>query len=363
MQTIKTALTEKHITLGAKMAPFGGFEMPIQYTGVKDEHLAVRNGLCVFDVSHMGEFYVEGPKALNLLQRVCSNAVDKLPVGKAQYNYLPNREGGVVDDLIVYRLEENTYFLVVNAANIKKDCIWIATENESVGAELRNASEATGLLAIQGPKSLSVMQKLTDVNLFELPFYGVQQGTFAGVSNAIIATTGYTGAGGIEVYFPNTSAVSVWEQVLETGAADGIQPIGLAARDTLRLEMGYCLYGHEIDDTTNPYAAGLGWISKPHPSNLAYESLQDQKNTTPEEKLIGFRILDRGIPRAEYTLSNSIQETIGRVTSGTQSQSLNTGIGLGYLKTAYAPIGTQIFVDIRNKQIPAEVVKLPFYKD
>lgn len=363
MQTMKTALTKKHIALGAKMAPFGGFEMPIQYTGVKDEHLAVRNRLGVFDVSHMGEFYVEGPKALNLLQRVCSNAVDKLPIGKAQYNYLPNREGGIVDDLIVYRLEENTYFLVINAANTEKDWSWITTENESIGAELHNASEATGLLAIQGPKSLPAMQKLTDINLSDLPFYGVKQGSFAGVSNAIIATTGYTGAGGIEVYFQNASAVSVWEQVLKTAAADGIQPIGLAARDTLRVEMGYCLYGHEINDTTNPYAAGLGWISKPHPSNLAYESLQDQKNTIPEEKLIGFRILDRGIPRAEYTLSNSNQETIGRVTSGTQSPSLNTGIGLGYLQTAYASIGTQIFVDIRNKQVAAEVVKLPFYKD
>lgn len=362
METKKTALNATHHSLGAKMAPFGGFEMPIQYTGVKDEHLAVRNSLGVFDVSHMGEFYIEGPKALPLLQKVCSNAVATIPVGKAQYNFLPNAKGGVVDDLIVYRLDEECYFLVVNAANIEKDWDWIREANKTIGADMTNASEETGLLAIQGPKSLEAMQPLTDVDLASLPYYSVQKGIFAGIENTIIATTGYTGAGGIEIYFPNSHAITVWEKVLTAGSNDGIKPIGLAARDTLRLEMGYCLYGHEINDKTNPIAAGLGWIAKPDPSNLAYESLQHQKATASKQKLIGFKMTERGIPRAEYSLSNAQQETIGQVTSGTQSPSLNTGIGLGFIAKEYASIGSTIYVNIRAKQVAAEVIKLPFYK-
>lgn len=362
MDTKQTALTTIHRALGAKMAPFGGYEMPIQYKGVKIEHHAVRESVGVFDVSHMGEFYVEGPNALTLLQKVCSNAVDKLPVGKAQYNFLPNYNGGVVDDLIVYRLAASCYFIVVNAANIEKDWEWIEKENRAIGAEIRNVSEQTSLLAIQGPKSLTAMQKLTDVNLEDLPFYGVQQGLFADVPNSIIATTGYTGAGGIEVYFPNDKAQSVWEQVLASGAAYHIQPIGLAARDTLRLEMGYCLYGHEIDENTNPIAAGLGWITKPHESNLAYKWLMNEKAKQQDDQLIGFQISERGIPRADYRLCNTEGVAIGQVTSGTQSPSLNKGIGLGFVKKEYAQPGHEIFVEIREKHIPAVVTQLPFYK-
>ena len=362
METKKTALNAIHHSLGAKMAPFGGFEMPIQYTGVKDEHLAVRNSLGVFDVSHMGEFYIEGPKALLLLQKVCSNSVASIPIGKAQYNFLPNTEGGVVDDLIVYRLGEDCYFLVVNAANIEKDWHWISEANKAIGASMRNVSEEIDLLAVQGPKSLEAMQTLTDVDLASLPYYSVRKGNFAGIENAIIATTGYTGAGGIEVYFPNSRATEAWEKVLSAGSYYGIQPIGLAARDTLRLEMGYCLYGHEINDTTNPITAGLGWITKPDSANLAFESLQNQKAIASKQKLIGFRMIERGIPRAKYNLSNAQQEIIGQVTSGTQSPSLNTGIGLGFVEKEYTTVGSTIYVNIRTKQVAAEVVKLPFYK-
>ena len=362
MHSKKTALTETHIALGAKMAPFGGFEMPIQYTGVKEEHHAVRKSLGVFDVSHMGEFYVKGSRALKLLERVCSNSIAQLPVGKAQYNYLPNRTGGIIDDLIVYRLAENDYFLVVNAANIIKDWEWISVENENIEAELEDVSSQTALLAIQGPHSLERMQSLTDIELHNLPYYGVEQGTFAGISNVIIATTGYTGSGGIEIYFPNTVAQEVWDKVIDAGASAGIKPIGLAARDTLRLEMGYCLYGHEINDNTNPLAAGLGWITKPHSNNLAYDFLQDQKNILQTKKLVGFRMIDRGIPRAEYSLCDEKGQSIGYVSSGTQSPSLNMGIGLGYVEATFAQQGQIVFVEIRKKMVKAEVVKLPFYR-
>ena len=362
MHSKKTALTETHIALGAKMAPFGGFEMPIQYTGVKEEHHAVRKSLGVFDVSHMGEFYVKGSRALKLLERVCSNSIAQLAVGKAQYNYLPNRIGGIIDDLIVYRLAENNYFLVVNAANIIKVWEWISVENENIEAELEDVSIQTALLAIQGPRSLETMQSLTDIELHNLPYYGVQQGTFAGISNVIIATTGYTGSGGIEIYFPNTAAQEVWDKVIDAGASAGIKPVGLAARDTLRLEMGYCLYGHEINDNTNPLAAGLGWITKPHPNNLAYDFLQEQKNILQTKKLVGFRMIDRGIPRAEYSLCDEKGQSIGYVSSGTQSPSLNMGIGLGYVEATFAQQGQIVFVEIRKKMVKAEVVKLPFYR-
>lgn len=362
METKKTALTNTHVALGAKMAPFGGYEMPIQYQGVKIEHQAVRASLGVFDVSHMGEFFIKGPHALTLLQRVCSNAVDSLAIGKAQYNYFPNNRGGVVDDLIVYRLAENTYFLVVNAANIAKDWKWIQEENRKLGATIEDVSASTSLLAIQGPNSLKAMQTLTDIPLETLPFYGVRQGTFASVPDAIVATTGYTGAGGIEVYFPNTYAEYIWDKVMDAGSPFDIQPIGLAARDTLRLEMGYCLYGHEIDDKTNPIAAGLGWITKPHASNLAHAWLTDQKAKQQDRLLVGFEIIGRGIPRAGYSLTNASGDTIGQVTSGTQSPSLNTGIGLGFVKKEYTQTGQEIFVHIRGKEIPAKITKLPFYK-
>ena len=361
MQIKKTALSDIHNKLGAKMAPFGGFEMPISYQSVKAEHQAVRNSLGVFDVSHMGEFYVEGPNALSLLQKVCSNAVDKIPVGKAQYNYFPNREGGVVDDLIVYRLSETTYLLVVNAANIEKDWQWLATENKTVGALLKDASNETSLLAIQGPKSITAMQSLTDIPLDSLPYYSVRIGTFAGVEGAIVATTGYTGSGGIEVYFPNALAINVWESVMKAGASFGIQPVGLAARDTLRLEMGYCLYGHEINDTTNPIAAGLGWITKPHETNLAHAWLTAQKVQPQSEKLIGFRMQEKGIPRADYNLCDDKHQIIGKVTSGTMAPSLSVGVGMGYVSSSNTAIGQTVYVEIRGKYHPATVVKLPFY--
>lgn len=361
MEIKKTALTETHRKLGAKMAPFGGYEMPIQYKGVTVEHQAVRQSVGVFDVSHMGEFYVEGPEALALLQRICSNAVENIPVGKAQYNYFPNHKGGIIDDLIVYRLAKDSYFLVVNAANIEKDWKWVQEENRNIGAQLRDASQETSLLAIQGPKSIAAMQPLTDVDLTSLPYYGVQRGYFAGVPT-IVATTGYTGAGGIEVYFPNEEALKVWERVLSAGADYHIQPIGLAARDTLRLEMGYCLYGQEIDDTTNPIAAGLGWITKPHASNLAHAWLTNEKTIQPTHQLVGFEIKERGIPRAGYMLNDTNGSTIGKVTSGTQSPSLNKGIGLGYVQSTHAQSGNEIFVEIRGKQIAAQITNLPFYK-
>tara|TARA_S200000501_G_C20854990_1_gene757368 strand:- start:973 stop:2058 length:1086 start_codon:yes stop_codon:yes gene_type:complete len=358
----KTTLYNIHVALNAKMTIFGGFEMPIQYTGVKKEHLTVRNNLGVFDVSHMGEFYISGPNALPLLQYVCSNDISKISVGKAQYNYFPNEIGGIVDDLIVYRLEETLYLLVVNASNILKDWEWIQKHNTAFGAKLEDRSAETALLAIQGPKALEAMQILTNIRLNELPNYAFTIDKFAGCEKTLIATTGYTGAGGIEIYFPSQKAPSVWEAILEAGKAYNIAPIGLAARDTLRTEMGYCLYGNEINDTSSPIAAGLKWISKPEKGciNAAQISAEITNGTT--RKLIGFLMESRAIPRSGHTLLDNENNIIGQVSSGTQSPTLSNGIGLGYLDADFVKPGTKINVLIREKNCPARVIKLPFIK-
>jgi len=358
----KTALYQRHIQAGAKMVPFAGFEMPVQYAGVKQEHLTVRSALGVFDVSHMGEFKVKGPKAAALLQHICSNDIEKLQASKAQYNYLPNGSGGVVDDLIVYKIDADHYMLVVNASNIDKDWAWITQQNTSFQAELENCSDQLSLLAIQGPKALEAMQKLTQVALDALPFYAHQTGTFAGVEDVLIATTGYTGSGGIEIYFPNAQAEKIWDAVIAAGADLGIAPIGLAARDTLRLEMGYCLYGNEIDEHTSPIAAGLGWVTKPEVLGIDQALLSQQKKTGTPQRLVAFELEDRGIPRVGYTLVDTAQNPIGVVTSGTQSPSLDKGIGLGYVTAKQATVGTEIGVMIRDKYVAATVVRLPFYK-
>lgn len=358
----KTTLYNTHLELNAKMTSFGGFEMPIQYSGVKKEHLTVRSSLGVFDVSHMGEFYISGSNALPLLQHICSNDISKIPIGKAQYNYFPNETGGIVDDLIVYRLDESMYLLVVNASNISKDWDWIQKHNTSYRAELEDRSESTALLAIQGPKALQAMQKLTPSRLNELPYYAHTTGTFAGCENTLIATTGYTGAGGIEIYFPSEKAPQIWDAVLEAGAEFGIAPVGLAARDTLRTEMGYCLYGNEINDTSSPIAAGLKWISKPETGCVnAVQIAAEIANGTPR-KLIGFTMDSRAIPRSGYHLVNEENTIIGQVTSGTQSPSLSQGIGLGYVNADSSKVGTAIGVLIREKNCPAQVVQLPFIK-
>ncbi|MDA9851829.1 glycine cleavage system aminomethyltransferase GcvT [Flavobacteriaceae bacterium] len=358
----KTTLYNAHLALNAKMTPFGGYEMPVQYTGVKKEHLAVRESVGVFDVSHMGEFYVSGPRALDLLQYVCSNDISKIIVGKAQYNYFPNAEGGIVDDLIVYRLAEERYLLVVNASNIEKDWSWIQKHNQNFDAQIENHSDTTALLAIQGPKAIEAMQSCTEFPLASLPFYAHTTASFAGCENVLIATTGYTGAGGIEVYFPASEAETVWNTVLKAGAPFGIVPVGLAARDTLRTEMGYCLYGNEINDTTSPIAAGLGWVTKPETDFINSENIALQKKEGTPQKLIGFTMENRAIPRSGYTLVDIDKKPIGSVTSGTQSPVLSQGIGLGYVDSSWATPGTPIGVLIRDKFCPAQIVKTPFIK-
>ena len=358
----KTTLYNTHLALNAKMTPFGGYEMPVQYSGVTKEHLAVRSGVGVFDVSHMGEFLVSGAQALDLLQYICSNDISKITLGKAQYNYFPNETGGIVDDLIVYRLKETEYLLVVNASNINKDWSWIEKHNAAFGARLENKSEETALLAIQGPKAIEAMQKLTSTNLVDLPFYAHTTASFAGCKNTLIATTGYTGAGGIEIYFEANKAPEIWEAIMEAGSEFNIVPAGLAARDTLRLEMGYCLYGNEINDHTSPLAAGLGWVTKLETGTFNSEMLVLQKQQGVSERLIGFALETRGIPRSGYEIVNRLGETIGTVTSGTQSPVLSQGIGLGYVTENYAKPGTEIAIRIREKDCPAQVVKLPFIK-
>jgi len=357
-----TAFNKIHKSLGAKMVEFAGYEMPIEYSGVKDEHMTVREGVGVFDVSHMGEFWVKGPKALDLVAKINSNDPRNLTPGQAQYSCLPNGKGGIVDDLLVYGYEPEKYMLVVNAANIEKDWNWIVQQNEEVGAELENASDRISQLAIQGPRALEVLQKLTDVNLSEIKFYTFTTDRFAGVEDVIISATGYTGAGGFELYFNNDVAEKIWHAIFDAGKDVGIKPIGLAARDTLRLEMGYCLYGNDIDDTTSPIEAGLGWITKFNNGRqfVDREFLTMQKNEGITRRLRGFVLNDRGIPRKGYELVNAEGATIGNVTSGTMSPVLNKGIGMGYVAKEYSAFGTGIFVKIRNKSIPAEIVKLPF---
>lgn len=343
------------------MVPFAGYNMPVSYEGVNAEHETVRNGVGVFDVSHMGEFLAIGEKALDLLQKVCSNDISKLKVGGAQYNCLPNNEGGIVDDLIVYHIRENEYLLVVNASNIEKDWEWISSHND-FGVELKNISDNFSLLAIQGPKAIEAMQSLTDTDLSAIKFYNFEVAPFAGIDHVIISATGYTGSGGFEIYCHNEYAEQLWEKVFEAGKDFGIKPIGLAARDTLRLEMGYCLYGNDIDDTTSPIEAGLGWITKFTKDFVNSEALKAEKENGPERKLVGFELTERGIPRHGYEIVDADGTVIGVVTSGTMSPSLSKGIGLGYVKTAYSKPESDIFIKVRNKNIPAKVVKLPFYK-
>ena len=358
----KTTLYSTHLELNAKMTSFGGYEMPVQYIGVTKEHLSVRNNLGVFDVSHMGEFLVSGPKAFDLLQYICSNNIFKITIGKAQYNYFPNEAGGIVDDLIVYRLKEAEYLLVVNASNIEKDWNWVEKHNLNFGATLENKSEETALLAIQGPKAIEAMQKLTNVSLINLPYYAHTSATFAGCENTLIATTGYTGSGGIEIYFPANKAPEIWSAIMEAGSGFNIIPAGLAARDTLRLEMGYCLYGNEINDHTSPFAAGLGWVTKLETGTFNSKMLKLQKQQGISKRLVGFVLDTKGIPRSGYEIVNRSGELIGNVTSGTHSPILSQGIGLGYVAENYSKLDTEIAIRIREKNYFARVVKLPFIK-
>ena len=356
-----TALSAIHAALGAKMVPFAGYNMPVSYQGINLEHQTVREKVGVFDVSHMGEFFITGPNALSLIQRVCSNDASKLEDGEAQYSCFPNEDGGVVDDLIVYRIAAEKWLLVVNASNIDKDWAWINSHN-TMGASLENSSDHYSLLAIQGPKAIQAMQSLTQEDLSAIKFYTFKINTFAGVENVIISATGYTGSGGFEIYCKNTQVAKIWTKVLEAGADWGIQPIGLAARDTLRLEMGYCLYGNDIDDTTSPLEAGLGWITKFNKDFINSESLKKQKEIGVSKTLVGFELSQRGIPRQGYAIVDAQGNSIGRVTSGTMSPSMGKGIGLGYVPMALKEVGSQIHIQIRNKIVPAIVVKLPFYK-
>ena len=358
-----TPFTETHIALGAKMHEFAGYNMPIEYSGIIDEHMTVCNGVGVFDVSHMGEFWVKGPNALEFLQQVTSNNVAILPIGKAQYTCFPNEEGGIVDDLLVYHYEDEKYLLVVNAANIEKDWNWCVSHNQ-VGAELENSSDRMAQLAIQGPKATEVLQRLTSVNLSEIPYYAFATGEFAGCSNVIISNTGYTGAGGFELYFYPEDGKKIWNAIFEAGAPEGIKPIGLGARDTLRLEMGFCLYGNDLSDTTSPLEAGLGWITKfvEGKNFTARAILEKQKAEGVTRKLVAFEMIDRGIPRHGYKLVNAEGEEIGEVTSGTMSPTRKIGIGMGYVAKDYTAIDTEIFIDVRGRKLKAKVVKAPFRK-
>lgn len=357
-----TALTHIHEKLGAKLVPFAGYNMPVQYEGVNKEHETVRNGVGVFDVSHMGEFLIEGENALDLVQKVTSNDASKLKIGDAQYSCMPNEKGGIVDDLICYRVKENTYLLVVNASNIEKDWNWISKYNEEINATMRNLSDAYSLLAIQGPKAVEAMQSLTSEDLSAIQFYTFKINDFAGIEHVIISATGYTGSGGFEIYCKNEEVEQIWNKVIEAGKDFGIKPIGLAARDTLRLEMGYCLYGNDIDDNTSPIEAGLGWITKFTKDFVNFKNLKKQKEEGVTKKLVGFELDERGVPRHGYDIVDEDGKKIGVVTSGTMSPSLKKGIGMGYVTTNHAKKGSEIFIQIRKKQVPATVVRPPFYK-
>ena len=356
-----TALTDIHIKSGAKMVPFAGYHMPVTYAGINAEHETVRKAVGVFDVSHMGEFILKGEKALDLIQKVTTNDASKLYDGKVQYSCLPNENGGIVDDLLVYRMDEKTYMLVVNASNIEKDWDWISKYN-AFGVEMKNISDRTSLLAVQGPKAAEALQSLTDVDLASMEYYTFKRSTFAGVDNVIISATGYTGAGGFEIYFDNQHAETIWNAIFKAGEPFGIKPIGLAARDTLRLEMGFCLYGNDIDDTTSPLEAGLGWVTKFSKDFVNAEALKKQKEAGISKKLVGFEMIERGIPRHDYEIVDAEGNTIGKVTSGTQSPSLQKAVGLGYVENAFAKEGTEIHIKIRDQKIKAKVVKPPFYK-
>ena len=356
-----TALTNTHIQLGAKMVPFAGYNMPVQYEGINAEHEAVRKAVGVFDVSHMGEFILKGDNALALIQKVTSNDASKLYDGKVQYSCLPNEDGGIVDDLLVYRIDEKTYMLVVNASNIDKDWDWISKYND-LGVEMKNISDRTSLLAVQGPKAAETLQSLCDMDLASMEYYSFKKGTFAGVDNVLVSATGYTGAGGFEIYFDNEHADHIWNAIFQAGKPFGIKPIGLGARDTLRLEMGFCLYGNDIDDTTSPLEAGLGWITKFTKQFTNSAALQQQKQNGVSRKLVGLEMVERGIPRHGYLIVDAEGNTIGKVTSGTQSPSLQKAIGMGYVKTEFAKEGAEVFISIRDNKIKAKVVKPPFYK-
>lgn len=358
-----TPFTNVHIALGAKMYEFAGYNMPIEYSGIIDEHMTVCNGVGVFDVSHMGEFWVKGPNALAFIQKVTSNDASGLPIGKAQYACFPNEKGGIVDDLLVYHYEPEKYLLVVNAGNIDKDWEWCVKHN-TVGAELENASEKTGLLSVQGPKAIDVLQRLTSVDLSTVPYYSFVTAEFAGCKEVIISNTGYTGAGGFELFFYAADAITIWDALFEAGKPEGIKPIGLGARDTLRLEMGFCLYGNDLDETTSPIEAGLGWITKfvegkDFPSKAL---LEQQKKEGVTRKLCAFKLLDKGIARHGYEIVDENDQVIGQVTSGTISPVLKIGIGMGYVKPEFAKVGTDIFIKVRNKSLKAQVAKPPFRK-
>lgn len=356
-----TALVNKHIALGAKMVPFAGYNMPVQYEGVNAEHETVRNAVGVFDVSHMGEFLLTGENALALIQKVATNDAATLTIGRAQYSCMPNGKGGIVDDLIIYRMKEEQYLLVVNASNIEKDWNWISSHND-LGVEMKNLSDDYSLLAIQGPKAVEAMQSLTSIDLAAINYYHFEVADFAGIEHVIISATGYTGSGGFEIYCKNSEVEQVWDRVFEAGASFGIKPIGLAARDTLRLEMGFCLYGNDIDDTTSPIEAGLGWITKFTKDFTDAALLKGQKETGVTRKLIAFEMIERGIPRHDYRILDLNGNVIGKVTSGTMSPSMKIGIGMGYIETAFANLETEIAIEIREKGVKAKVVKLPFYK-
>ncbi len=360
----KVPLNDLHEKIGAKMVDFAGFYMPVRYSSDKEEHFAVRESVGVFDVSHMGEFVIKGEKALDLIQYVTSNDASKLINGKAQYSCLPNETGGIVDDLLVYKIADNHYFLVVNASNIDKDWNWISRWNKEKGfnAQMENVSDKMSLLAVQGPKALLTLQKLTKVNLSEIEYYSFNVGEIAGVNDVIISATGYTGAGGFELYVKNEDVEKIWNAVFEAGKEFNIQPIGLGARDTLRLEMGFCLYGNDIDDTTSPLEGGLGWITKFTKDFVNAENIKKQKETGVSRKLVAFEIAEKGIPRSHYAIENAQGEKIGEVTSGTMSPSLNRGIGMGYVKTEYSTLGSEIFINIRDKKYASKVEKLPFFK-
>lgn len=357
-----TPFTEKHIALGAKMAEFAGYNMPISYTGINDEHAAVRKNAGVFDVSHMGEFILKGEHALDLIQRVTSNDAAKLKAGQAQYSCLPNEKGGIVDDLLVYCIEENkVYMLVVNASNIEKDWKWISRYNTKK-VEMHDVSDKTCLLAIQGPNATRILQPLTDIDILNLKYYTFVKGKFAGVDNVLISATGYTGAGGVEIYFEDKdgNADKIWNAIFAAGTPQGLKPIGLGARDTLRLEMGFCLYGNDIDDTTSPLEAGLGWITKFTKDFTSKKQFEEQKKEGLGRKLVGFEMIEKGISRHGYEIKDQSGALIGVVTSGTQSPSLGKAIGMGYVRTAFAPIGTDIYIKVRDKLLQAKVSKIPF---
>lgn len=356
-----TALTHIHESLGAKLVPFAGFNMPVQYEGVTIEHETVRNGVGVFDVSHMGEFLLSGPNAMALIQKVTSNDASTLTIGRAQYSCLPNNQGGIVDDLIVYKIKEEQFLLVVNASNIEKDWNWISSHN-NLDVDMKDLSEDYSLLAIQGPKAVEAMQSLTSINLAEIKYYHFEVADFAGIENVIISATGYTGSGGFEIYCKNSEVEQIWNKVFEAGASFGIKPIGLAARDTLRLEMGFCLYGNDINDTTSPLEAGLGWITKFTKEFTNSENLKKQKEAGVTKKLVGFELLERGIPRHDYEIVDADGNNIGIVTSGTMAPTVGKGIGMGYVKTEFTDVDSEIYIQIRNNKVKAKVVKMPFYK-